>query len=552
MRSFIDFKGGNSMIGKCCVVAALLFAGAAAAKTSTTLDVPIVVTHGTGLPCTGKQVITDASTYAVGAPITVTTCGGAGNPLDWVTISGEAYGLGGGYLGKYAKYLGVNTSGATVTLLYPQANFDRDLVSHIDWFSNDTYSWIASSAPFIIQKSINPAAPLATLPVSEAADPFVPDHVITVCSTGCTYTSLGDATQSAYEAGWDNVQIKISSGEYQYPALTLGGSYPPNLWIKGIGTTMPHIWGTTTTSGSIIGSTNGYASGSLTVDNLDLGPWNGWIMNTKDGRTVTLRNDYIRDGAQGYITGNTVDFTANFYNVVFARNGGGNGPEHNVYIGEGNNGNVVNVKNSVFEQPITGHAFKERAKFFNASCSMFIVNEDDVFMGSETIDMDSGQPNLTNNLSVNSGGSGATNSNQNSWDSMRFAVDYETGQSLKQPIVKNNIFLADQADSRHWFFTFGERITSPPAVFSDNKWVWHDAGTRAAGVDGSDATGALYVLHSGVITDIQLDGTNSFFNDRASAGFPAIGSFPKGWRDYLPLMPAACKDPIGLVAVPPS
>ena len=34
------------MTGKCCVAAALLFAGTAAALTSTTLDVPIVVTHG--------------------------------------------------------------------------------------------------------------------------------------------------------------------------------------------------------------------------------------------------------------------------------------------------------------------------------------------------------------------------------------------------------------------------------------------------------------------------------------------------------------------------
>ncbi len=37
------------MIGKFCVVAALLFATTAAAQTSTTLNVPIIVTHGAPL-----------------------------------------------------------------------------------------------------------------------------------------------------------------------------------------------------------------------------------------------------------------------------------------------------------------------------------------------------------------------------------------------------------------------------------------------------------------------------------------------------------------------
>jgi hypothetical protein len=282
-------------------------------------------------------------------------------------------------------------------------------------------------------------------------------------------------------------------------------------------------------------------------------------MTTGDGRTVTLRNDYVRDAEEGYITGNSNDFTANFYNVYFARSGNGAGPEHNVYIGEGNNGNIVNVKNSVFEQPIAGHAFKERSNVFNASCSMFIVNADDEFIGSEALDMDSGSPTLTNNMFINSGGAGSAYENPQAWDNVRYGVDHNSGITVNQPVVNNNIFLRDQVNTFAFgMWTFGLRITNPPATFSGNTWIWAGAGTRNAnnadGFGDADITGAIDADqgHGGSLSDYVLDATNHYFNDRASAGLPPIGSFPKGYRDYLPFMPAACTDPIGLVAVPPS
>ena len=56
------------MIGKCCVAAALLFAGAAAAQTSTTLDVPIVITHGA--PVTTFTFVNDSGkTLPAGSPV---------------------------------------------------------------------------------------------------------------------------------------------------------------------------------------------------------------------------------------------------------------------------------------------------------------------------------------------------------------------------------------------------------------------------------------------------------------------------------------------------
>ena len=81
------------------------------------------------------------------------------------------------------------------------------------------------------------------------------------------------------------------------------------------------------------------------------------------------------------ITGNTQRITLNLYNDVFARHGSGNGPEHDIYVGEGDySSSVVNVKNSVFEQSFIGHAFKERAANLNATCSIFTVNQDMVYL----------------------------------------------------------------------------------------------------------------------------------------------------------------------------
>lgn len=265
----------------------------------------------------------------------------------------------------------------------------------------------------MVPPTINPPPPTVSLPAALASDPFTPAHVITVCASGCNFTSLGDAIINANTKGWDYVQIKIAAGDYPFPDKNLvgGGAYPAHLWIKGVsvdGHSFPHLYGLTNTAGSIFGTSIWFSGNpSLTIDNLDIGPWNGWAIKQIDATTLTLRNVYVRDSAEGLITGNTTDFTLNICNSVFARNGGGPGPAHDIYVGQGNHGNVVNVVNTVFEQSIGGHGFKERAKTLNAKCSMFIVNQDEVYMGSETIDFsEGGQANLTNILSAGRRGPG--------------------------------------------------------------------------------------------------------------------------------------------------
>ena len=553
---------GKLLLRLTAVIAPLLAVPAGAVTTSKNVD--IIVTHGAApSDCSnGPQISLDKSVYAPSETITVTTVCGSGNPNDWVGIAQNASEqLAGGGGVAYTANLGTTNTSATVTLKAPNAKFDRDEAFKVKWFLNNGYQVAAVSQPFTVPKTVNVPAPTASLPASLAADPFTPDHIITVCASNCNYASLGTAVDAA--TNWDNVQIKISSGDYVYPASPLSVNYPRHLWIKGIaadGHTYPHIYGLTQTSGAIISTGSGPnqnytnpGATSLTLDNLELGPWNYWTIGPKDATTVTLRNVYVRDTIQGLISSNVVNMTLNIYNSVFLRNGGPNGPEHDVYVGDGGGGNTVNVVNSVFGQPVIGHAFKERAKFLNASCSMFLVNQDDVYLGSETVDMDSGQPNFVNVLSVNGAGAPMAFTNNSSWDNMRYAADYEAQITPLQPMITSSRFIADQPSSSHWFITLGAPLTNP-VTWSGNMFVWPDSGSRKPELGGnnmSDPTGAIVSIHSGNTNDVKLDGTNQYFTSRSDAGLPSV-IYPADWRDFVPSMPTACTDPIGLVRIPPS
>lgn len=536
---------------------------------STSGDINITVTPPVSASCAnGPQVVTDKSSYAAGEAISVTATCGSGNPADWVAIASNVSGQG-PVDAPYTSSLAASAATSdTVTMPAPNVKADRDIQYNIVWFLNNGFNRATKSAPFTVVKSVNVAPPTATLPAALAADPFVPDHVLTVCASGCGFPDLGTAMASAFASHWDNVQIKISAGDYQFPGANLTPNYPHHLWIKGIsadGHTYPHLWGFTSTSGSLLSNRNWYPDGSVTIDNMEVGPWNYWTIVPIDGQTWTLRNVYVRDTVEGLISGNSTDMTLNIYNSYFARSGGGNGPEHDIYVGDGGadvacgnaypcsgtGGNHLNVVNSVFEQPIIGHAFKERARYGNVSCSIFMVNGDDFYRGSETMDMDSGQQTITNVLSVSSGGPTEHVTNNNNWDSVRYAVDEEVAMIPRVLTFNGSVFIADQIGGEHWFITLGDRLDSHQ-TWQNNKFVWAGSGRfpGTGGVLGTDATGAITSLHGGDPDDATLDGTNQFFNSRAAAGLPAVGTYPKGYRDYLPFMPAACTDPIGLVKIP--
>jgi hypothetical protein len=142
----------------------------------------------------------------------------------------------------------------------------------------------------------------------------------------------------------------------------------------------------------------------------------------------------------------------------------------------------------------------------------------------------------------------------NSWDSMRYGGDWEANVQPNAPTVNNSTYVAQQLNSAHWFFSLGIPLDSHQ-TWSNNKFVWFDSASRVPGAGGtvdSDSTGVLVPISTrGANTnDVTLDGTNSHFTSRASAGLADIGAPPHDWRDFLPWMPSGCTDPVGLVHVP--
>ncbi len=529
----------------------------------------LTINGGTSGCGSGPQLVTNKSTYAPGETVSITGTCGSSNPSDYVLMrqaSGEVIGDGGS---PFMLYLPATPS-FTVTLPAPTIKADRDVQFNVKWYLNNTFNLAAQSPLFTVTKAIDPPAPVATLPVALAADPFVPDHVITVCLTGgCDFADPWTAMDSAHDLNWENVEIKISAGEYQVPPLSahLIPQHPLHLWLKGLspdgGKTRAHLFGTTQGGGNLLAVDFEFVSAgppTLTIDNLELGPWNYWMIGPRDYRTWTMRNIYAHDSVQNLITSNSVDQTINFYNVVFVRSGGGDGPEHIVYMGEGGGHATTNVVNSVFAQAIVGHSFKERSQVINFTCSMFLQNIDNTYYGSETVDMDSGSPHFDKILSVNGDGSKKSWTDDTSWDSLRYGGDWESILSPDAPTVNNSTFVAQQLNSGHWFFTLGIPLSSHQ-TWSNNKFVWFDSASRQPGSGGtcqqSDTTGALYTScrpapYAPNTNDVTLDGSNTYFTSRASAGLADVGAPPHDWRDFLPWMPSGCTDPVGLVHVPAS
>lgn len=573
------------MIKKCgsfVALATIVFIALPAIAATTSKDVDITVTHtpvvggscscgSGGAPniCVNTPVVSANSTVSVSWACAPSTGYIAVMNAPQTTFAGAQQ-----YPEKFTYTLAGAASG-THTLQTPNMKVDVDEPYRAVLFQDvNANRGELASAPFTVTKSIDPPAPTASLPASLAADPFTPQHVMTVCASGCDFTDFGKAVHNAHVNNWDFVKINISAGEYESPPneIPIGDDYPPHLWLRGLspdgGKTRAHIFGPAVTSGSILSTSHVYPGvdgflqeGTLTVDNLELGWWGAKAIIPNDATTWYLRNDYIHTALDGLESGNVATMSMNIYNTVIARSGGGSGPDHDVYLGGNTQWRSVNtVKNSVFETPTNGHSFKTRSYTNNFSCSMFLENQDDTYMGSQDLDIDGGETVVDKSLFFNGNGATPGWNNQQSWDAAKFGVDNEAQYSVYNWVVTNSNIVSGHPQ---WFWPMvvGQRFTGPkpvPAVWSGNKFVWPDPAYRdTSGTAGGDPpgsgnlNGALIRQHSGDIKDVTFDASNSFFTSWAAAGF-SVAPFqePYGWRDLLPLMPAACTDPIGLVKVP--
>ena len=216
---------------------------------------------------------------------------------------------------------------------------------------------------------------------------------------------------------------------------------------------------------------------------------------------------------------------------------------------------MVTVKNSIFEQSFIGHAFKDRAKTMSANCSIFLVNQDTIYTGAETLDMsDGGAVSLTNILSGGGAGAGPAWGNNSAWDNMRYGAEGAITGYVNTPMITGSLFLGDDPGVARDFFTnyLGVRLDHAPITWSGNTFVY---AAPIAQANWNNVGGVVYVDTTrppgmASTSDIVVDGTNHVYTSRAAAGLPPVGAYPKGWRDFVTMMPSACTDPIGLVKIP--
>jgi hypothetical protein len=566
-----------------------LSAGAVGAAETTTKNVDIVVTSGgaggSSCPCNAggtPNICLDNPTPAAGSTVNATlACGPAnGDQMGWYNTN----------MGANSKIFTTHIGGAaTVTLPLQVPNVASDRPQSWTTYlvngdgSYGTLHGQAITIPATISQVLGTA-----LPADVAADPFVPAHVVRVCPSGCDYAHVEDAISfvQSRSPAWDNVEITIDAAEYPYTqgsgnAMPINAFNAPNmpahLWIKGIigrsgtnGTVYPHFFVVSNpTSATLLGT-----AGPVTVwvDNIEFGPSDFWIA-VPNAQQTTFRNVYIHDGEQGIINSDGLHHDVNIINSHLARNGSGAGPDHNIYMGEGDNTDALTITNSIFEQPEIGHDVKSRASQTILNCDKLLINQDFTFEGSELVDCSEGRIcKIHNSLLVNGGAGapyGASSWNDaQSFDSVRFGADRES------PVLANNYIdlqgstLISDGGSYHEFINLYERMSpSPPypaGNVTPNTFVFlSDAQKNYEGSyspNAEDPVGSAIVAavtaHGGLATDLNLGtiGTRNFvYSDRSSAGYPALGTYPKGYTDSaFPAMPAACTDWVGLVKVPAS
>jgi hypothetical protein len=409
---------------------------------------------------------------------------------------------------------------------------------------------------------------------------------MTVCSSGCGFQHPQDAIDSATSSAWDNVLITVQVADYPFDNLSVIGNpanhfnvdsangAPAHLWIKGIigssgtdGTQFPTFHGTSSTGGSIL-RTSGTVQ--VTFDNIEFGGFNYWN-SVLNGSKTTLRNVYIWNSLQGIISGDGLHHDLYIYNSHFARNGGGNGPEHNIYAGEGDSADVLVVQNSILEQVNVGHDIKTRASSTTLTCDQLLINQDNVYLGSELLDCSEGRVCTVRGVQFLNGGANPSWSNNQSYDALRFGADREFTTLTNNYIdLQNSLLISDNNGYFRFINLFQVMSPSPPYSATNNTFVFSNSGNMLFGNNPfvPNRDGVFNGTSSAIVwgnsdhdssssanVNLGTVGTTNFvYSDRASASLPSLGTYPKSYNDaaFSGITPATCTDTIGLVKVPAS
>ena len=231
------------------------------------------------------------------------------------------------------------------------------------------------------------------------------------------------------------------------------------------------------------------------------------------------------------------DFPGNItiQNSRFARDGGSEGPSHNIYIGGGNGTSTFSMDHTIIEQANNGYELKTRAKNTILNCNIFRGDIDPVNKHSSDIDFAIGsESHLTGNLIYE----GADGPSESVGYFVLWGGDLEGGTPLANNfmVATGNYFVNDyavQSGIRNIFYLFEDQPVpspSPPYTIGPNAYATANDGSGVRQLAQYSVNNGSFVFPPG----------ETVYPTRTAAGMPNV-TYP---------IPAACTAPIGNLAIP--
>jgi hypothetical protein len=422
---------------------------------------------------------------------------------------------GGQWEGTLLQSVAAGHSNTTVTFTVPdqkQGPNDAYVQHYIASLSGTgNYSGeLAESSWFGVNPAYDRQSPTATS--TGFTVPFRPQHTVTVCQSGCTYSSLHTAVIlvpdytlikiKAIRKGFYRDCISIEGPNTGGPGGGAGGPNITHIWIKGVSDDgdLVHLQAAPPYTGYYCaepGSTGGHGvlvigadPLDVTIENLEISDCDGesnegcvYLHGAARGTTVRLRNVYLHDGEDLVsFAGDNPGTHIIIENSRFVR-GGHNygGSQHNLYIGgcDPTKGPpcTLDFRNNISEQTVAGHELKTRETTSTVTCNLFKEAYNPLHPGSADIDFSEGRISILNNNVVAIGPAADPNNN----DLVRYGLDQEyPSPQNRYFIMQGNLFIND-GPPNVGYIEYGPRPYQaalsatvgqvPPGNSTSNIWV---------------------------------------------------------------------------------
>ena len=254
---------------------------------------------------------------------------------------------------------------------------------------------------------------------------------------------------AAAAAARDGDTVEIASGDYRGDVAVwtanrlriVGGDPRPHIRADGRDAQGKGIW---VIRGDDTVVENVELSGARVPDR------NGAAIRV-EGRNFVLRNAFLHDNENGLLTGANATSEITIDRSEFARNGGGDGMTHNLYVG---NVAKLTVTGSYLHHAIVGHNLKSRAMVTTLTDNRF-ADESDGRASYEADFPNGGRVTLAFNIFQK--GSAAENPTLVSYGAEGLASD-----ATHELVAKGNTFISQRAASgtRFLFIAPGTRLVN--------------------------------------------------------------------------------------------